>query len=225
MTLQEIAYLILEPIRSFRITDDEEIDIRLVKAWIKIKRAEILKNKANQGQDINLNNAQSMSVNLQSVPTYTGIPSSTNYICGSTQDYTIYKSQYALPSILAGHYGPIVLELTSEDRMQYPFSFVPYSQLRFSGNGRFTKNLLYGAIDVDKHLYIKTNPELVLRPSAIIKAVFEDPTKVDGFNEATDEFPCSIDVIELIKNSVFEKDFRVQLNATEDNQNSSNDEF
>ena len=225
MTLQEIAFYILEPIRSFNIVDDEEIDIRIVKTWVKTKRAEILKNKANQGQDINLNNAQSVKYDLELIPTYTGNKSSVSYICGSTQDYSIYRTEDPLPSVLTGHSSPLVLEITSEDMMQYPFSFVPFSQLRFSGNGRFSKNLMYGAIDVDKYLYLKVNDEFKDRPSVVIKAVFEDPTAVPGFNEETDSYPCSLDVVEAIKNYVFDKDFRIQLNATEDTENSANDEF
>lgn len=225
MTLKEIVYYILEPIRSFNIVDDEEIDIRMVEAWIKTKRAEFLKNKVNAGQDINLNNAQTATYSLALVPTYTGVKSRTKYFCGTTQDYSIYKSTTALPSLLIGHSGPVVLELTSEDMMQYPFSFIPFSQLRFAGNGKFGTKFIFGSIDVDKYLYLKKNRELAIRPSVVIKAIFEDPTQVPGFNEDTDNYPCSIDVVEAIKNSVFDKDFKIQLRATEDTENSANDEF
>jgi hypothetical protein len=225
MTLREIVYFILEPVKSFKLVDDEEIDIRMVKAWIKAKRAELIKNKANAGQDINLNNAQSVVYDITSIPTYTGIQSQTSYFCGKTQDYTIYRTTEPLPSILTGHFSPLVLELTSEDMMQYPFSFVPFSQLRFSGNGRFNTNLIYGSMDVDKYLYLKTNDEFIDRPSVTIKAVFEDPEKVPGFDEEVDEYPCSLDLIELIKKAVFDIDLKVMLRTIplEDDSNDAND--
>jgi len=225
MLLGEIAYMILEQIRSNNIVDDEEIDIRLVKAWIHIKRSDIIKNKVNSGQDINPVNAQKLDLGFELISTYTGSKSTTRYHCGSSQDYRIFKSLTTVPEIIMGYSGPLVLELTSEDMMQYPFSFVPFSQLRFSGVGRFSSKGIYGSIDVDNHVYLKYNKEIVVRPTAVLKAIFEDPTKDLNFDEETDNYPCSLDIVEAIKNSVFDKDFRVLLNSTEDTQNSANDEF
>ena len=226
MTLQEIAYYILEPVKSFNIVDDEEIDIRMVKAWIKAKRADILKNKANSGQDINLNNAQSITYGLELKDTYTGTKSTTVYNCENGQDYSIYKSTEPLPNLLHYHGSPLVLELTSEDKMHLPYSMVPFSQLRFSGNGRFTSSMIYGSIDVDKYVYFKVNDEFLTRPNFVIKGIFEDPTAVPGFDEENDQYPCSLDVIEAIKNSVFDKDFKILLASSvlEDTENSANDE-
>lgn len=225
MLLGEIAYMILEQIRSNNIVDDEEIDIRLVKAWINIKRSDIIKNKVNSGQDINPVNAQELNLSFELIPTYTGTKSSTRYHCGTSQDYRIFKSTIPVPEIVMGYGGPLVLELTSEDMMQYPFAFVPFGQLRFSGTGRFSAKGIYGSIDVDNYAYLKYNREIVIRPTAVLKAVFEDPTKHPDFNEDTDNYPCSLDIVEAIKNSVFDKDFRILLNSTEDTQNSANDEF
>ena len=227
MTLNEIAYYILEPIKSFKIVDDEEIDLRMVKAWIKAKRADILKNKATSGQDISINNMQYAEISIVKVNTYTGTKSTVSYFCGdNSQDYEMWKSEEPLPSIMSYHGTPMVLEITSEDKMQYPFSFVPFSQLRFAGNSRFAPKLIYGSVDVDKYLYMKDNVEFITRPSVVIKAVFEDPTQVPDFNEDVDQYPCSLDIIEAIKNSVFDKDFRVLLNSVnlEDNENNANDD-
>lgn len=226
MKLNEIAYYILEPIKSFKLVDDEEIDLRIVKQWIKNKRVEFIKNKANQGQDINLNNAQVITGDLELIQTTAGTASERNFICGSSHDTTMYRSTTELPSIVNGHSGPVILELTSEDKMQYPFSVVPYSQLRFSGSGRFGASMIFGSVDVDKYLYLKTNAELTARPTYTIKAVFEDPTLVPDFDEEADEFPVSLDMIEMIKKSVFDIDFRQLLSAIklEDDENSANDE-
>lgn len=226
MTLNEIAYMILEQIKSNKIVDDEEIDLRLVKSWIKLKRTDIIKNKAVSGQDINLNNAQAAQYSVSLVPSYTGTITTGVYNCDNGQDFELYKSTVPLSNIVYAHGNPLIIEITSEDKMRLPFSLVTMGQLRFSGNSRFTNNLIFGAVDVDKYLYFKKNSEFVTRPNFVIKAVFEDPTTVPGFNEDTDDYPCSLDIIEAVKNSVFDKDFRVLLNsvALEDNENNANDE-
>lgn len=224
MLLSEIGYMILEQIRSNRIVDDEEIDMRLIYDWIKMKRADILKNKANNGQEININNAQSATYGVSEVSTYTGEKSTLEYFCNVGRDYTIFKSTSPIPNILFGYTGPLVMEVTSDDLAIYPFSFVPFGQLRFSGNGKFTKGLVYCALDIDEHIYIEYNREFINRPNFVIKAVFEDPTSVLGFDVNTDRYPCSLDVIEAIKLSVFDKDFKMLLAAPEESDsNDSND--
>lgn len=224
MTLSEITYGILEVIRSNRIVDDEEIDLRLIKSWVKTKRADILKNKAASGCQLNLINAQSTSVTVTRVQT--NFTAENVYpFTTANQDYYVYKSTLPVPNIIAVGSGPLILEITSSDGMKLPYSFGSYSRLRFAGNGRFNSTLIFGAIDVDKYLYLNDNAYLGVDSTIYIKAIFEDPESVPGFVEATSNYPCSLDVVEAIKASILDKEFKVSLAAPEDNNaNDANDE-
>lgn len=225
MTLSEISYAILEQIRSHRIVDDEEIDIRLVDSWVKNKRADILKNKVNSGCKINTVNTQPLSVSITRVASTVMGTHQYPYTDLTTQDFYLYKSTEKIPNILWERSGPLIIEITSSDKLKPPFSTVPFARLRFCGKGRFNSGLIYAAIDTDNYLYLNDKSFLGSDGSVTIKAIFEDPTEVTGFNVDTDDFPCSMDVIEAIKTSVFDKEFKVSLTAPEDdNASDANDE-
>lgn len=225
MTVVEICYMVMEGLSSNKIVDDFEIDIRLVKQWVILKRSQFLKNKTNSGYDINLNNAQTQAFVVSKIDSV-GTPSSYPFVNTTTQKYTIFKSDTVIPKILENMMGPLVLEFGNEDLNKYGYQFVPYERLKFCGNGRFNSGLVYGALK-DQYVYLQQrtgDDYLVDNPNCVIRAIFEDPTKVTGYNDETSEFPCSLDVIEYIKNSIFDVELKVMLNTPEDNLNSANDE-
>lgn len=225
MLLSEISYMIMEQLRSYRLVDDEEMDIRLINDWVKMKRADILKNKANSGCKLNLNNMQTIEITVSRNATNSTAQNVYPFTTLTEQDYFFYKSTTKIPTILWTSSGPLIYEIASSDGMKLPYSFGSHSRLRFTGNGRFNTNLIFAAIDADRYLYMSDNTYLTADSKVLLKAVFEDPTDIPTFNIATDEFPCSLDVMEAIKLSVFDKDFRVALNSKEDiNANDADDQ-
>ena len=58
-----------------------------------------------------------------------------------------------------------------------------------------------------------------------LRAVFQDPTDVTGFDEDSDEYPCSYDMLEYIKNAIFKEDMRVILATKSDEINDASGEI
>ncbi len=225
MTLQEISYLVLEGLTNNKLVDDSELDIRLIKDWIKLKRSQFLKNKANSGYNINLNNAQLTTFTVEKIDSVT-TPAAYPFVNTTTQKYKVFKSTEPIPKIIEGKSGPLVLEFGNDDVNKYGYQFVPYEYLKFCGNGKFNSGLVFGALR-DGYVYLQQRTGdtfLNDNPDCVIRAIFEDPTDVAGFDDDTSEFPCSLDVIEYIKNSIYDVDFKVLLTGKEDEFNSANDE-
>lgn len=224
MLLKELAYQMLEQLTSNNISDDEEIDYRLVEAWIKMKRAVLLRQRPRA--DIGLNNVQQYEVTLTSGNSYSTnsrlpYPFKTN----STQKYILNTSTTNIPKILEDDWGPIILDVTSSDKLKLPYSFKPYHELRFCGNGRFNKDLVYISL-LDHKLIAKSSVQLTSDNKIYLTAIFEDPLMVAGFDEETMDYPCSLDVIEAIKKSIFDLDFKVYMQTigVEDISNDANDQ-
>lgn len=220
MKLKEITYLVLEELRNNNIVDDEDLDLRLIEAWVTIKRNVLLEQRLSSGKRINMNNMQELAVTLEEVVSY-DTQSAYPYANLTTQDYTIWQSTTTIPNIIEGRKGPGVYSLMSTDKMKLPFSFVEYNHMKMAGNGRFNSSFIYGSLR-DHILYFKPNTYFDTDPNCIISAIFEDPRNVTGFNVDTDNYPCSDDIVEAIKNSIFDKDFRVILNSQSDTENNAN---
>jgi len=223
MILKKIVYMVLETIRNNNIVDDEDLDTRLVEEWINLKREQFIKNNRannpNNRTDIRL--AQKMAVGVEVITaTEAGMyPFST-----AVEDTKIVKSVSAIPPIIEDKSGPIILSLESQDEVKYPFSSVHYDHMRFSGNGKFNSNLIYGSIR-DKHLYFKYNEFFDTYTDINLLAIFQDPREVIGFDETTDDYPANLALIEYIKNAIFDKDIRMLFQGREDNMNSAESEI
>jgi len=224
MKLSELTYMCLEQITSNAISDDQEIDYRLVEDWIKMKRAVLLRQKPRA--DIGLNNLQQYEVTMgASANSYPTTKLAYPFVNTTTQTYSIHTSTLDIPKILEDDWGPIIFDITSSDKLKLPYSYKPYHELRFCGNGRFNSNLIYISL-LNHKLIAKANAQITADIKIILTAIFEDPEAVTGFDSATMDFPCSLDIMEAIKLSIFDKDFKIYLatNKIEDTENSANDE-
>ena len=220
MTLHELSYLILEGIRANKIVDDENIDIRLIQDWINLKRDLYIKNArdTNPNNRLNLNIYQKLPVDVEIID----VEDAGDYpfINNTTQSYKIvqsieYGNENPIPSIIEDKNGPIVLSVESVDAMKLPFTFVSYDQLKFSGNGKFNSGLIYGAIR-DNNLFFKYHPFFEDHEQVVLRAVFQDPRQVTGYDTRTSEYPANMDLIEYIKNGVYDKDVRMLLSTKPD---------
>ena len=224
-TLQELTYLILETIRDNEIVDDEKIDLRLIQDWVIMKRSDFLRQKSsnnfNPNKSINLNNYQNMDLTVA-----VGESSSTGfneYPFDDTADPNrqlreIVTSVEDIPSILENKQGPMIYGLEDPDLMKLPFSVIPYDYMRFAGNGKFNTNLIFGSLR-DNKIYFKYNEYFDSNTDVVLRAIFEDPREVPNYNIKTDRFPVSCELLEAIKNTIFDKDFRTLLMGKSDEVN------
>lgn len=220
MTLNDVAYMVLESIRHHHIVDDERIDLRLIKDWVKLKRAQYIKNSVstNPNTRLNLNLYQKIDVTLEVVDVIDA--GDYPYSVTGIQDDKIVQSVNTIPSIIEGKSGPLIYTIESEDLMKYPYSIVDYDYLRFAGNGKFNKNLIFAAIR-DNRIYLKYNANFDTYDTVVIRAIFEDPTEVTGYQEDSTPFPANLGLIEYIKNAIFEIDFNMTRAAKSDEVNNA----
>lgn len=224
MTLNEIAYMCLEILRQGSIVDDERLDIRLLKDWINLKRAQFIKNSVSQNPSdrINLNLYQTIEVTVDPIDvTDAGDYPYTNT---STQLYEIVESTSTIPTIVEGKSGPLILSLESKDLMKLPFSVVDYNHLRFAGNGKFNSRIIFGAIR-DNKIYFKYNDFFDTYTTVVLRAVFEDPRQVSGFDDETSRYPADLGLIEYIKNGILQIDLKAFLMGIPDEENDSTGEI
>lgn len=215
MKLDNIAYMCLEILRGGHLVDDERLDIRLIKDWIDLKRAQYIRNSRNNNPNsrIDSNIYQPLEVTLQ-VTNVTDV-GDYPYSNDTTQLYKIVESTTNIPSILDDKTNLVVYSIETKDLMKLPFSFVHYDHLRFAGNGKFNTNLIYAALR-DNTLYFKYNSFFDTYTTVVLRAAFQNPRDVSGFDEDTDDYPASLELIESIKNGVLDIDIRNFLAARTD---------
>jgi len=224
MKLNSIAYMVLEILRGGNVVDNERLDIRLIKDWVDLKRAQYIKNELNTNPNnrINLNLYQTLPVTVDITPVVDA--GDYPFANSTTQLYEIVESTTNIPAILEGKNGPMIYSLESEDKMKLPFSVVDYDYLRFSGNGKFNSGIIFGALR-DNKIYFKYNEQFYTYPNVKLRAIFENPRDVAGFDEDTDEYPANLGLIEYIKNGVLDLDLRMFLAARSDENNDGTGEI
>ena len=228
MTLNEIAYMCLEILRQGSIVDDERLDIRLLKDWINLKRAQFIKNSVSQNPSdrINLNLYQTIEVTVDPIDVIDA--GDYPYTNSTTQLYEIVESTTTIPTIIEGKSGPLILSLESEDLMKLPFSVVDYNHLRFAGNGKFNSRIIFGAIR-DNKIYFKYDAFFDTYTTVILRAVFEDPRQVGTeavpYDDETTRYPADLGLIEYIKNAILQIDLKAFLSGVPDEENDATGEI
>jgi len=223
MTLNEIVHMVIESVRENLIVDDERIDSRLVQDWINMKRAQFIKNSrtTNPNGRINLNlyQLQALAVEIADVTDAGDYPFSTS----SVQDYQIVQSTTTIPTIIEDKGGPIIYSIESQDLVKLPFSVVDYDHLRVSGNGKFNSGFIFTAIR-DNYVYFKYNEFFENYSNVNIRAIFEDPRKITGYNIETSRYPADLGLIEYVKNAIFDKDIAMIFRSESDDINDAEGE-
>lgn len=218
MTFDHISFMILEMLRDNHIVDDENLSILMIENWVNMKRDQYVRNSlsTNPNDRIDLSLYQTMNVIVDTdIVTDAG---DYPYINSTAQSYEFVESTTTIPNIMEGKNGPLILSVESQDVMKLPFTMVDYDELRFVGNGKFNRNLIFGAIR-DNKLFFKYNDFFETYNTVILRAVFTDPREVTGFDSSTTRYPANEGLIEYIKNGIFDKDIRMILGGKSDTVN------
>lgn len=214
----------LEILRQGHVVDDERLDIRLIKDWIDLKRAQFIRNNVAQNPNnrISLNLYQTLPIEVQIVD----VTDAGNYpyMSSSSQLFEIIQSTTTIPTIIEGKSGPLVLSLESQDLMKLPFSLIDYDYLRFAGNGRFNNSIIFGAIR-DNKLYFKYNSFFDTYNDVVLRAIFENPRDIPGYNDDTSMYPADLNLIEYIKNAIIQSDLKPFLMGVADEENDASGEI
>lgn len=216
-TLPRIAYDLWDIIRNSKIIDDDNIDIRQFYEWIHQQRALWIKNHIGKGFDIDNNILQDWysPVILVDSSLDPKIPSGEYYL----------RTQYPIERLVELNYGIGVLEITSSNMKRLEFSVVPWNQLRFSGENKWTKRGIFVS-QMGDHYYIKyanshQNPYNITNIN--IKGIFENPTLVPNYDIETSTYPLNRWMYNFMREQIINVPLMTILKTRNDSRNDSAD--
>ena len=184
-TLNEIAYDILTSVRP-QLSDDTELDIRLIKFWIKNQRALLIRNEINRNRSIDSDITQTLCVDLECVDA--------SVCCDIELGQGILRSKQEIPDTLEMHNKKAITKVGPVNISKEAFSLIEYDRVPFVASAKYVGNMVYAFIH-DKYLYIYTkNPRYKDLVAVGLRGVFEDPEAAKKFKscENNDE-PCYTD--------------------------------
>ena len=182
--LNQIVYDIKMLMSGEEYSDDNALDNRQIRFWIKTQRAVLIRNELNKNRTIDPDIIQNLGcISL--------IVADRAECCNLSSDCTILKTNIDIPSPIELHHQVAITRVGPIDLLAKAFSFVPYQQAVFSGNGRFTQNE-YFAYYINKRIYIKVRFDKSLKigiNKINVQGVFEDPEEASAFKLCSGE-PC-----------------------------------
>lgn len=218
-TLKEIAYDIQQHIRANG-SDDDSIDLRNIKYWIRTQRNLWLKNILSKYKITSENIIQDLgSLSLEISGVYKR----------STIDLPKFLSVNQEPQIV--RVGPVTLSKISKD-----YSIVPYQQSKFVNSGRFNVSLV-SAFLYNNRIYLAA-PATILGATSItglttvnVRGVFEDPLDVTTYGSPNVvftedmEYPIDEGFIPYIKGEILKADVLSVLKAPQDPSNNAHNDL
>jgi hypothetical protein len=219
-TLNEIVYDILEDVRSNAVSDDLDIDERLVIYKLNVQRALQLRNEFNKpGRTLD-------SFLVQSLGCVELVTADSSECPDIPSGCTILKTKCTIPKTIELHHKTAITKVGPVDKLSYFFSYIPYQQAPFSGEGKFSKDVVYAFLYEDRMYFKVTGTIAKFLTRVNIMGVFEDPTKVEEFCTTNgescfskdDQYPVNDWMIPYIKEQVV-RELVMSLQMPEDNIN------
>lgn len=145
-------------------------------------------------------------------------------ICGQDEDFYLRSKQEISNTLGLGN-----TKIHTCNYFMGDITFIPMHRMKYVGNGKYTKNLIYGTIGPDNHVYLKSNnPQFAHLEKIQVTAIFED-----FLDEATKEASCDIMDIEVpietalipVITEMIVRELSQALYKPEDRQNNGRDSF
>jgi hypothetical protein len=214
MLLPDIVSLLNEEFRQAHVIDDERIDRRIIQDWVMLKRNTWTKNHINQTGNFEQNMLQFEILDVD-------IYNPSLVLGGVDLGKTILRTD-PCPTIIEGRSGPAIYELTSPDIISRTIQSVSFDRLRWCGNGKINKHLVFGAF-YDGRFYLKSGSEMEKPITKLhIVAVFADPTQVSTYNIDTDDYPVNDYFVDYMLTDIRKNNFQfLESNKTDDTNNAS----
>lgn len=216
-TLNEIAYNIRNIARSGISNDDDRMTIRQIKFWIKYHRAFLVRQIAGAGGYLESQYFQDMGV-----VELTEVDKSSDKD-GTKQDWDCIIKTAEVPRIVELNRNRGVAFIGLIDK-QTPITITTPNVVGFSKYKKFT-NKMVRAYFINDQLYIEAPRTLDDDLKYInIRAIFEDPMVVNFCSEnggcscltADDEFPLPNNAIELLTETVLQKEVAPLIQSVND---------
>lgn len=215
LTLDALAYDLWLTIRNGRIVDDDDLDIRQIKFWIRNNRAVWIKNELNKGHAISQRFIQDLGcVELKR--------DDTGICCNVGCNVLVTKNE--VPNTIESNGIPTLTRVGPAIINHGTFTIVPYERVPYIGNGRFNSKAIY-AFWRNNRVYLVSNSSS-LNYSGMqkinIRGVFANPENVPGY-DGTKDYPISEALWVYLKDIVLKSDVNMFLSTIGDTLNDATD--
>lgn len=206
ITLQELAYRIIELYRSAH-KDTDEISERLIQDWIHGIRAILIKQKLDKPMtqiDDDLTQTVLQDYRDRGLgPVKLEQVDSSQFFPEQPAKREMLRTAIDIPPTISrrGHIGTFT-RIGPIDRLDQGYKLVDYETALVSGHGKFNRNDIY-AFPLDGRIYLIGR---YLRPKALldIRGVFQNPTQIEGFSVENSPYPINRDMIDRMEGMIME---------------------
>lgn len=175
----ELVYMVLDEIKGM--SDDHSFTEDHVIFLLDKYRGLLLKQRySDVKKQIPESNYQTISLELIQVPAISGEPCE-----GGT--YLRSKDKIPLPMQIG------VPRVYPTDYYQGDITYVSRDRMRYVGNNKYLKNIIYCSINPDNYLYFKSsNPQFLYLDSVKFTGIFQDPIEVSKLELDNENTNCDI---------------------------------
>jgi hypothetical protein len=222
ITLNEIANGLFEVVRA-NISDDSDISLKLIKAWIHDVRATLLEQKFNKNarviDDVYTQSLGSVEIEAVDSSANTGVPSG-RYMFRTVEEIP--------PTIVRKNYEGTFTRIGPADKLAEKYNLVSYDRALYSGNGRFNKDQIFAFLRDNKiHLISNSGAYHKTVQYIDVEGVFQNPSHVAIFLDSSgssltfgdENYPISRSMKRDIENIVLKEKLGIKAQAPSDNVN------
>lgn len=215
LTLDALAYDLHLTIRNGRIVDDDDLDIRQIKFWIRNNRAVWIKNELNKGRPISQRFIQDLGVlDLERVDIGIYLP----------VGCTIARTVLTVPNTIEHNGIPTLTRIGPAITTEGTFTIIPYERVPYIGNGRFNSNAIYAFLKDERVHLISNSSSLNFTGMRKInvRGVFADPEAVPTY-DSTKDYPITEALWVYMKDIIMKSDVAMFLSTIGDVVNDASD--
>jgi len=209
-------------------SDDNNLDERQIKWWIRNKRATLIKQRLDRGTLNRSNYTQVIPcLELELVD-----KALSDCCTGLSVGCKVLRSTIQIPELLATK-NKRDLIVRPIDVSQSKFNFVSHESWVVSGNSRYNKDDIYATIVEDRtgnYLYVKSNNanlQTRLGKYLYVEGIFDNPESLQSINDCdgtscysdNDNYPIEQWMVDIIKQEILTKDLNILLRTPEDKEN------
>ena len=180
ITLNQLSYSLLEQVRGGLLSDDEAINLRLVRWWVHNVRAMLIRQDIDKGRSISNNILQELAcIDVAVVEAHT-CP------CPVTWDCTIVRTVRKIPKPIETAQKDLIIKVSPIGVTSRPFTIINQFRATWAGNNRFSR-LSPKAFYRDGYIWIINAPQGIKKIT--IQGVFENPEELAGYVNCSAQ-PC-----------------------------------
>jgi len=219
-TIKEIVYDLKNMIRGGMQSDDEIISDRQIEFQVNSLRAQFIRQDFNKRRSISDNIKQLIHcVDLEVVSGDT---------CGLNKDLSILRSKMQIPNAIETSHSDLITAVGPTGVLSTNFHLIPYNRAPWAGSTKYTKQMTFAFV-LDNFVYV-FGPGTEYLEKIKIEGVWQNPKDIEKYKDShgnlshdseTDEYPLSISMLDLIKQSMLAQNLQPFMQAPTDISNNA----